>query len=212
MVNLSKEQVIIGVIAFLFGMTLGYIFFGGDLSTDFSANLLAGDDLNNSEGIIINESNQENKKNINDEAEIIKVYITGSVKNAGVYSMKEGDRVVDLFQKAGGKTIGADLEKINMASHLKDGEKIYIPSVSENNKFNSYSTNNSYSSNSKIININLADQNELQKLSGIGPSKAKAIIKYREKNGPFKNIKDLIKVSGIGNATLNKIEDEVSLR
>ena len=212
MIKLSKDQVIIGIIAFLLGITSGYILFGENLSTDFSTNLLLNDELNNSEDIIINKSRQENQKNISDEAKTIKVYITGSVKKPGVYSIKEGDRVIDLFQKAGGETIGADLEKINMASYLKDGEKIYIPSVTENNKFNSYSTTSSYNSNSKLININLANQNELQKLSGIGPSKAKAIIKYREKNGSFKNIKDLIKVSGIGNATLNKIEDEVSLR
>lgn len=209
--NFKKEYLIFAIIGLFLGGVITYIFL-----TDSKQNLttsLITDNDNNTSTDLINENNMENTNANAKEIEDIKVYITGKIKSPGVYTMRKGNRIIDIFQKAGGATDAADLENINMASYLKDGEKIHIPSIAENK--NITNTNNeieSFSNEDKKININYASQKELEKLSGIGPSKAKAIVKYREKNGSFNNIKEIINVSGIGKATLENIEDEVSVK
>ena len=160
-----------------------------------------------------------------DEQELqIIVHLAGAVKNAGVYKLNKSDRLVDLIKAAGGLKENADLERTNLAEKLYDGQKLIIPEIRKSNIknkvkelsnsqseqqkiFNNYSVSNE----STLININQAGQNELEKLSGIGPSKAAAIIKYREQNDYFTQKDDLLKVSGIGEKTLENIKDEIVL-
>ncbi|HHU91760.1 MAG TPA: ComEA family DNA-binding protein [Halanaerobiaceae bacterium] len=150
------------------------------------------------------------------ESQKILVHVAGEVINSGVYELERGARVIDALMAAGGATSLANLDLINLAAPISDGEKIYIPSVIEklNQLYQGGSTASSSSSGGAAgkININTADATELQKLSGIGPGKAKSIIDYRTKNGPFKSVDDLLQVSGIGEKTLEKIRDEIVVR
>ena len=160
-----------------------------------------------------NPLSEESVKEIKNEK--ILVHVAGEVLNSGVYELESGARVIDALMAAGGATSLANLDIINLAAPISDGEKIYIPSVIEKiNQFNQNSSFTSYSSggSSGKININTADASELQKLTGIGPGKAKSIIDYRNKNGPFKSVDDLLNVSGIGEKTLEKIRDEIVVR
>ena len=112
----------------------------------------------------------------------------------------------------------SDLNKINLAYILEDGQKIYIPNKSEKIENNEYiidgSGNNAKSNSLKEVgkvNINEAMQTELEQLPGIGPSLATRIIEYREQNGNFNNVEDLQNVKGIGDAKFNDIKDKVTV-
>ena len=150
--------------------------------------------------------NKENQSNNEEKEATICVHIIGEVNNEGIISLKEGQRVIDAIEKAGGMTEKADLKKINLAYILSDGQKIRIPSFNEEEENVQYITNgdeksvveDGVSTNNSKVNINTASQTELETLDGIGPSIAAKIIEYRNKNGKFKKVEDLLNVSGIG--------------
>ena len=150
--------------------------------------------------------------------EEIIVHITGEVNKLGIVNLKENSRIADAINAAGGSTKNADLNKINLAYILEDGQKIYIPNKSEKIENNEYiidgSGNNAKSNSLKEVgkvNINEAMQTELEQLPGIGPSLATRIIEYREQNGKFNNVEDLQNVKGIGDAKFNDIKDKVTV-
>ena len=128
------------------------------------------------------------------ENETIKVYVTGEVKNQGVIELEQGSRIVDAIEKAGGQTEEANLKNVNLAYELEDGQKIYIPNKSEENtnEITDDGVTEIDSKENDTININKANEKELQELNGIGESLASSIIKYREDNGKFKNIEEII--------------------
>ncbi|PTW01287.1 competence protein ComEA [Halanaerobium saccharolyticum] len=154
----------------------------------------------------------------------IVVHLAGAVKNAGVYKLDKNDRLVDLIKAAGGLTENADLTKLNLAEKLFDGQKLIVADKSKNNDFEKIGNSNiesteeivignySNSKHSSLININQASQSQLEELSGIGPSKAAAIIKYRDENSYFSSKEDLLKISGIGEKTLENIRNEIVLQ
>ena len=148
------------------------------------------------------------------ENEIIKVYVTGEVKNQGVIELEQGSRIVDAIEKAGGQTEEANLKNVNLAYELEDGQKIYIPNKSEENT-NEITDDGITGIDSKendTIDINKADEKELQELNGIGESLASSIIKYREDNGKFKNIEDLKNVPGIGESKFSNIKEKIKVK
>jgi len=144
--------------------------------------------------------------------QIIVVDVKGAVKNPGVYRMNIGERVVDVLEKAGGLTAQADKKQVNLAKKLADEMVIYIPKVGETLPENMNPVTANGDAGGGKININTATEQELQQISGIGPSKAKAIIEYREKNGSFQTIEDLDKVSGIGEKTLEHMKDQITVQ
>lgn len=160
------------------------------------------------------ESESKNKEIHNEK--VIIVHLSGAVARAGVYQIAEDKRLIDLVKNAGGLSSDADLNNINLASTLADGQKIIIPhkdKSEKNTEFIEMENENSHlSKQSDLININDADLEKLIKLNGIGQSKAEAIIKYREKNGLFKSKESLTNVTGIGEKTLENIRDEISIR
>ena len=177
--------------------------------------------LSNNQNKIVENINSDNKQQKeedssenNKHSSEIYIHIDGEVKNPGVYKMKNGDRVNDVIQAAGGLTDNADKSKINLAIKLKDEMKIYIYKIGEeknNSDEKSIGDNtNPNSNNTKLININTASKDELCKLNGIGESKAKLIIEYREKK-KFTKIEDIIKVSGIGKKTFEKIKHNITV-
>ena len=166
-----------------------------------------------------NETNNEN--NIDEENEVLEeivVHVTGEVNKPGIVVLKSNSRIADAINKAGGATKEADLNQINLAYILEDGQKIYIPNKNEKIDEDEYITegnrNNIGNNNSKEgekVNINEAMQTELEELPGIGPSLASRIIEYREQNGDFKKIEELQNVKGIGDAKYNDIKDKVTV-
>ena len=148
----------------------------------------------------------------------IKVDIKGAIKEPGVYEIKKGSRVTDLIKLAGGGTLDADLDATNLSEKLNDEDCIVIYKKGEVDKIqnsqsgvNTSTVSNSQSKNA-IININTATKDELKTLTGIGDTKADAIIKYREENGGFKSVQELTKVGGIGEKTLSKFLDKVDIK
>ena len=138
----------------------------------------------------------------------IKVYITGEVKNPGVYSAKIGNRVEDVVNMASGFTEEADKESVNMARHIKDAEHIIIKNINDGSSNVSDKENDG---ENIMIDINTVDADELEKLNGIGDSLSEDIINYRNANGGFKKIEDIKNVSGIGESKFEKIKNNIKV-
>ncbi|MFW5795465.1 MAG: helix-hairpin-helix domain-containing protein [Bacillota bacterium] len=174
-----------------------------------------GFELEGNDSVSFEVESESKNKEIHNEKVII-VHLSGAVARAGVYQIAEDKRLIDLVKNAGGLSSDADLNNINLASTLADGQKIIIPhkdKSEKNTEFIEMENENSHlSKQSDLININDADLEKLIKLNGIGQSKAEAIIKYREKNGLFKSKESLTNVTGIGEKTLENIRDEISIR
>lgn len=164
--------------------------------------------------------NNSEKSESEEESNIIYVHIAGEVANPGVVIAKEGDRIQDIIEKAGGVTELANLNKVNLAYKVEDGQKINIPNINDKDEEEYVSDNSgenvleseTVSGKNGKVNINTATQTELETLSGIGPSTASKIIKYREENGKFKSIEDIKNVSGIGDAKYKNIEDSITVK
>ena len=140
----------------------------------------------------------------------IKVYVSGQANLPGVYELPADSRVDDALRAAGGPTSQADLDSVNLAKRLSDEDQIHIPSRDEGRS--AVPTQSNASSLSDKVLLNTASAEELETLPNIGPSRAKAIIEYREKNGPFARVDDLTNVSGIGTGILESIRDLVEVR
>ena len=150
-----------------------------------------------------------NSSNISKNDDRIGVYISGEVKNTGVYYLKKGSRITDLINICGGLTEEADVSKINPAQKLNDSDKIIIPKKEENlNTESIEDTNESDINAQEKININTATKDELTSLNGIGEATANKIINYRNKN-KFKEIEDIMNVPGIGEAKFSNIKDYI---
>lgn len=142
------------------------------------------------------------------------VDVDGAVARPGVYRLKDGARVSQAIDAAGGLTAEADVTGLNRASKITDGQKIYVPMVGEQQAVaavggveSGAAMNAGAGSLSGLVNINTASAAELQTLSGIGPSTAQSIIDERTQNGAFASVDDLMRVSGIGEKKLAKIKD-----
>lgn len=149
------------------------------------------------------EKNEDETENLT--GKIIYVDICGEVNTPGVYEVSEGTRLFQVIDLAGGLTDDADITNLNRAEEVYDGEKILVENESENEEF-SQNTAVKANNNGKI-NINYADSAELMTLPNIGPTKAQNIIDYRETNGKFKSIDELLYVNGIGSKTYEQLCD-----
>lgn len=137
------------------------------------------------------------------------VDVKGAVMDPGVYHADLGERVIDLIKKAGGFTTEANQDQVNLSQHIEDEMVIFVPKIGEEGEPAQFQKENQ---DSNKVNINKASESELQTLPGIGPSKAMAIIEYRETNGGFKTIADLKEISGIGEKTFEKLEAYISVK
>lgn len=161
-----------------------------------------------------NVSNDSNSlsQSISNFKEIV-VEIKGEVKNPNIYKLNENSIIEDLINKAGGLTEFADISKINRAEKLQDHIAIVIPNKNDPNSQNTLSSSVSASSTqgNSLVNLNTATDTELQSLPGVGPSKAKSIIEYREKNGGFKSIDEIKNIKGIGESSFEKLKDKITI-
>lgn len=136
--------------------------------------------------------------------ENICVYVCGNVVSPGVYEIASGMRVADAIDLAGGVLEVADETVLNLADYVTDGQRIYVP-----NKEEAASGNYEQDAGGGLVNINTAGVNELTTLPGIGQSRAESIISYRENNGKFQSIEDIMNISGIKQAAFSKIKDYI---
>lgn len=202
----------------------GMIFLAFLIANFFSNEGLINKFTKDDEIVMVSDSNQENKvennKDIPDEImnQDKKVYISGEIKNSGVYDINNGDRLDDLVKRAGGLTEKADINSINLAMRLEDQMKIYIPNIDENQNINNDNTNLAIGQVSndltdlqnKKININLASKEELMTLPNIGEKRAQAILDYRQENR-FEKIEDIKNVSGIGDKYFEAMKDLITV-
>jgi len=143
----------------------------------------------------------------------IEVHIAGAVARSGVYRLEEGARVYQAVDKAGGALDDADLERINLAQPLYDGQQVIVPRRLKENPSGEAGMPASENSSPREgkVNINIATQSQLEVLPGIGPVKARSIIKYRQENGFFASIEELLQVNGIGDKTVEGIREMISI-
>jgi competence protein ComEA len=134
------------------------------------------------------------------------IHVIGQVHRPGIVELDEGARVVDALDASGGITAEADVEALNLARILTDGEQIYVPAVGEDITLRPTSHTGSQTG---PISLSRADQATLETLPGVGPALAERIIAFREKHGPFQAVSDLLAVSGIGPAILERLSDLV---
>ena len=137
------------------------------------------------------------------------VDVAGAVREPGVYEFVEGDRVIDAIERAGGSVPKADLSLLNLAAPLTDGTQILVPKSGPPSA--GVPGGAAPGSSTGLLNINSASATDLETLSGIGEVLAATIVEYRDQNGPFASVDDLMDVSGIGPATLDEIRDQVTV-
>ena len=188
----------------------------------------------NKSNILITKKKEEEKKdeNVFEEKEI-KIDIKGEINLPGMYSMSENSRIIDAINKAGGLTLNADVSVINLSKKLEDEMVIIIYSKEEVANFyevkekekevinyciqkddNSLKNDACIESNKRVsgkISLNSATKEELMTLKGIGEAKAKDIIRYREENGFFQQIEDIMKISGIGESLFAEIKEDITV-
>ncbi|OOZ90218.1 competence protein ComEA [Bacillus cereus] len=138
------------------------------------------------------------------QKKIIVIDMKGAVVKEGVYEMKEGDRVKDAIEKAGGFLPEADRKKVNLAQVVQDQMVLYVPDKNEQVQEVA-----AVSKGEEKVQINAASKEQLEKITGIGSRKAESILKYREEHGPFQKIEDLLEIDGIGVKSLEKIKDQI---
>ena len=209
--NIKKEDVILFfrqnvksiILAFVCSLIViigGLFYFNQSKTEDYS-----GVSFSN----ISNETNNKDEKAEDKHDEKIFVDVKGAVKHPGVFETTKDKRVKDLIEEAGGLLDDADTSTLNLSQKVKDQMVIYVLKHGEKPK--QISDGGTSSSSGDVININTANLEQLMKISGVGKTKAEAIISYREKNGDFKKKEDITKVRGIGKATFEKIKDKIEV-
>ena len=212
----NKEKTIRIVIILLIAIAAVFVFFIQPKKSD--------------DGIAYENSSSYESTSSYDASEDTNVVIcdvSGAVNSPQVVELKKGDRIEDAIQAAGGLTAKADISNINRAAVVNDGDKILIPekgaAVDASQQEQSSAPEQLQASQagqpdqstgtqtpaSGKININSADSDQLQTITGVGPVTAQKIIDYRTQNGAFRRIEDLTNVSGIGEKTFEKMKDQI---
>lgn len=199
----SKKKLLVKVgIVIVFVIVIGIGFIKNKIEEN-SYNKMY-EDIEFENAINVNENMEKAEEVLKEQENKIKVYVTGAVNNAGVVELNEGSRIQDAINLAGGVRDDANLEEVNLAYCLEDGQKLYIPNINEK-EVEYLSTENGdkviegyKNSDTLKVNINTGGVEELKKLPGVGESLAQKIIDYRNENGKFKTVDDLKNVSGIG--------------
>lgn len=219
----KKYLILVFCLLLLVASTIAFFKLNNE-KTEVEDNLVANNE------IITKEVNEVAKQ------EEVKLYfdIKGSVKKPGVYEFTQGDRIIDAINKAGGLTKNATTNNLNLSKKLTNEMVIYVFNKNEltttkafeqvnnvveckcetievNNCVDKNTTNESTNNETTKININTDSKEKLMTISGIGSSKADAIIEYRTKNGNFKTTEDIINVSGISKTIYDKIKDTITV-
>lgn len=141
------------------------------------------------------------------QVQTVVVFVCGQVATEGVYELRIDARVEDCITAAGGFTANACRTYLNLAEHIEDGMKLYVPSIEEVENLSD--TGWITEEENSLVNINRADVEQLTELTGIGETRATAIVAFREENGAFTSITDIMKVPGIKEATFEMFKDQI---
>ncbi|MCY7531493.1 ComEA family DNA-binding protein [Bacillus altitudinis] len=156
---------------------------------------------------------EEKQESTEKEPTSIVVEVKGAVRKPGVYVFMAEDRVEEAIKRAGGFTSKADTVDINQAAKLEDSMMIYVRKKGEADKQGqTAAADTPGNEQSQGVNVNQADAAELQTINGIGPSKAEAIITYREEHGEFQQIEDLRNISGFGEKTIERLKNQLTVK
>ena len=220
--NLKDNKVIIVIISIIIIIFICVFFYTrSNLENEYT-------ELENY-NILQNETNIEKEQ---EDTSKIFIHVTGAVNNEGVVEIKEGSRIADAVEAANGFSADADISQINLAYQLEDGQKIYIPRITDEKLVGDekilqkeYVTDeagddiiledeisNIKSKENEKININTAEQSELEEIPGVGEATAQKIIEYRKVNGKFKTIEDIKNVSGIGDSKFENMKEKICVK
>lgn len=218
MYHFSRQEKIIFVIIIIIFMTA---VIWKIIDSNHKDNLMIISSVNGEEKNIASKNSQVIAEKDIDE-EICIIHITGAVKKPGVYKLVKGKRIIDAVKIAGGEGKNANLDAVNLAAHLYDGQKIIIPFANDNDtgkttlpsskNLQAFSNNqNIATSNKKPTNLNAANSLELENLPGIGPVLANRIIEYRETNGTFRYVEEIMNVTGVGEKKFQSIKEHITV-
>ena len=224
-----KKEIILVCLGLVLLLVIGFVFIYKNYTADDKED----------ENIVLNTKNDTKKDEEEEEEVYYQVDIKGEVINPGIYTVKEGSRVIDVIRLAGDLTEVADTSVLNLSKKVKDEMVIIVYSYDEVVNFTATkekeeieqeaclsqngiqndacikdSTDDTSSSSVVIsgkVSLNTATLDELMTLPGIGEAKAQAIIEYREEVGAFQNIEELKEVSGIGDAIFDQIKENITI-
>ncbi|GAX89213.1 ComEA family DNA-binding protein [Effusibacillus lacus] len=195
-----EQAIIVGFLVLILGVSGIYMYERPSIATEVPLPKFEGQTQTPGTAQTKQDSPQSQSK----PASEIKVDVKGAVQNPGVYSLSAGSRIVDAIQVAGGVTDEADLQSINLAQKLVDGGMVAVPA-----KGDSSSAAQAVPAKSDKVNINTATVEQLDTVNGIGSTRAQAIVQYREKNGPYQSVEDLLKIKGFGPKLLETLKDQL---
>jgi competence protein ComEA len=141
----------------------------------------------------------------------VTVHLAGAVMKPGVVVLTVGSRVIDALEKVGGGAANADLDRLNLAAKLTDGQRVFVPTVGEPLPVDAGSAGSAEPTEGAPVDLNAATQEQLEALPGIGPTLAEAILTERERRGGFRSVEDLRSVRGIGDARFADLHDLVTV-
>ena len=191
------------------------------VASDLSGNETDGETEHEGESATETETLQVDDGSIDTDSAVIKdikVYVCGAVQRPDVYEISADSRIVDAVSAAGGFAIDAYPEAMNLAETVSDGSRIYVPTKEEVDALavvysdTGSGSGDTTSDSTGRVNINTATLEELTTLPGIGDTRARAIIDYREQNGAFGNIEDIMQVTGIKEKSFSKIKDSICVK
>jgi competence protein ComEA len=136
-----------------------------------------------------------------------RVHVAGAVRSPGVYALPAGSIVSDAIDAAGGTLAGAQLDTLNLAAEVSDGQRVYLPG--EGTPLPTEAKAGIPADG--VVNLNTASATELESLPGIGPTLAGAIVRYREENGEFQSVEELMRVPGIGPSRMTQLRDRIRI-
>ena len=207
----NKQKVRMAALILIVGLSILFFWIHGDSGTIEMEE--QGGDVDE---YSLEETESEDEDEVRTISSVCYVDISGEVESPGVYKVDSETRLFQVIEMAGGLTGKADLNSLNRAERVTDGQKIIVRAIgekSEEGEETDYSLNDDgegIAVDGKI-NLNYADSDTLQIIPGIGPAKAQNIIDYREKTGKFKKIEEIMNVSGIGEKTFDSIKDYITV-
>lgn len=139
------------------------------------------------------------------------VHVGGAVRRPGLYGLPQGARVDDAVRAAGGTLEDADLDALNLAARVKDGEKVLVPTEQGEAEAQAGAAEAGGAAQGGLMNLNTATVADLETLPGIGPALAQRILDYRERNGGFRAVEDLLEVPGIGAKKFEELREHVTV-
>lgn len=217
---MKKWKIIVFILVLLF--SIYKIIDNKNLDIKDNSYIVSQSEINDKESIsnnISDEKDNQEKENIkieNTNKKTITVFISGEVKKPGVVTIDAEKRLSDAVDELGGTTENADLNKINLATKLKDESHYIIPKIGDNlENYNNETLENDIANNSdnknNLININTASIQELDTLPGVGEATANKIVNYREEKGKFNSIEEIKNVNGIGDKKYEELKTLISI-